>query len=138
MTRSVDDRTQVQLVTLRTEAELLKSWMAHRDAVALRRRQGPLEALEHRHRLLDREVPRLELEVARLEKTLGRSPPGATSAFASGLLRGLLFALAAGAWIVGVTTLTREAHVHDPARVVAVVLTVVVVVLVRMSQEARS
>ena len=64
----VDDRTQVQLVSLKTEAQLLKVWMARRADVAQRRRDGPVNALRHRVSLLGREVPRLEHEVAALEK----------------------------------------------------------------------
>lgn len=138
MTRGVDDRTQVQVVTLRTEAELLKSWMAHREAVAQRRREGPLEALRHRHRLLEREVPRLELEVSRLEKALARPAPGAGAAFLTGVVRGGLLALAAAAWIVGVVALSPDAHVHDPARLAAVVSTVTLVIVARLSGEAPS
>lgn len=138
MTRGVDDRTQVQAVTLRTEAELLKSWVARRDAVAQRRREGPLEALKHRHHLLEREVPRLQLEVARLEKALTRPQAGATGVIAGGALRGLVLALAAMAWVVGVATMTPDAHVHDPLRIAAVVATVTLVVIVRIGHEARS
>lgn len=138
MTRGVDDRTQVQAVTLRTEAELLKSWMAHREAVAQRRREGPLEALAHRQQLLTRDVSRLELDVARLERMMSRPMPAGARAFAAGVLRGLLLAVAAVAWVVGLATLTPDAQVHDAARVAAVVVSVVLVVVLRMHQEARS
>lgn len=138
MTRGEDDRTQVQAVTLRTEAELLRSWMAKRDAVAEQRRQGPLEALRHRHGLLEREVPRLELDVTRLEKRLAKPLPGVASVFLTGLLTGLLLALGAMVWVVAVAVLTPGAHVDSPSRVAAIVATVALVVVVRVSQEARS
>lgn len=138
MTRGVDDRTQVQAVTLRAEAELLKSWMAHRDAAAQRRRDGPLAAVMHRLQLLEREVPRLELEVASLEKEQTKPPPGLRLSFASGLLRGALLTLAALVWVVGVVTLEPTAHVDAPVRVAAVLGAVVSIILARVAQEARS
>lgn len=125
-------------MTLRTEAELLKAWMAEREAVAQRRREGPLQALQHRHQLLQRDVSRLELEVVRLEKLLARPAPGGGRAWVLGLLRGGLLALAATAWMVGLATLTPEAQVHDASRVAAVVASVVLVVLIRLHQESKS
>lgn len=138
MTRGVDDRTQVQAVTLRAEAEFLKSWMAHRDAAAQRRRDGPLAAVMHRLQLLEREVPRLELEVASLEKEQTKPPAGLRLSFASGLLRGAVLTLAALVWVVGVVTLAPTAHVDAPVRVGAVLGAVVSIILARIAQEARS
>lgn len=137
MTRGVDDRTQVQRVTLRAEAERLKSWMARRDAAAERRREGPLAAVMHRLELLEREVPRLEAEVASLEKERA-SPPGLRLSFASGLLRGALLTLAALVWVVGVVALDPTAHVDAPVRVMAVLGAVVSIIVSRVAQEARS
>jgi hypothetical protein len=138
MTRGVDDRTQVQAVTLRTEAELLKTWMARREAEAQRRREGPLEALRHRQQLLEREVPRLELEVASLERHQAKPLPGVGAAFTKGVTRGLILMAAVVAWVVGVIALKPDARVDDPVRVAAVVAAVVLVVVARVSQEARS
>lgn len=72
--------------------------MAHRDAADQRRRDGPLAAVMHRLRLLEREVPRLELEVASLEKQQAKPLPGLGVSFSSGLLRGVVLTLAALAW----------------------------------------
>lgn len=137
MTRGVDDRTQVQAVTLRAEAELLKSWLAHRDAAAQRRRDGPVAAVRHRLQLLEREVPRLEVEVASLEKQQAKPPPGLRVSFASGVLRGVGLTFAALVWVVGVVTLDPTAHVDAPVRVFAVLGAVVSVILSRVTQEAR-
>ncbi len=134
----MDDRTQVQAVTLRAEAELLKSWVAHRDAAAQRRRDGPLAAVRHRLQLLERAVPRLELEVASLEKQQAKPPPGLRLSFVSGLLRGVGLTFAALVWVVGVVALDPTAHVDAPVRVVAVLGAVVSIILARVAREARS
>lgn len=132
MPRGVDDRTQVQLVTLKTEAQLLKTWMARRDDVAQRRREGPITALKHRLGLLQREVPRLELEVAALERELskGRAPAGVLT-FAWALLKGALVPLLLLAWVVGVVTLTPNARADDPVRLASMLGLVVVFALSR-------
>lgn len=117
---------------------MLKSWVAHRDAAAQRRRHGPLAAVRHRLQLLERAVPRLELEVASLEKQQAKPPPGLRLSFASGLLRGVGLTLAALVWVVGVVALDPTAHVDAPVRVMAVLGAVVSIILARVAQEARS
>lgn len=133
MPTRVDDRTQVQLVSLKTEAQLLKSWMARRADVAQRRRDGPLTALKHRLGLLEREVPRLEVEVASLERRAARvgerHPP--VHAFVGGALRGVALAVAALAWTVGLATLTPGARADDPLRLAAMVLVVALAAVAR-------
>ena len=129
----VDDRTQVQLVSLKTEAQLLKAWMARRADVAQRRRDGPVNALRHRVSLLEREVPRLEHEVASLEKQaerLGRPHPP-VALVTVGALRGAALAVAALAWVVGLVALTPGARIDEPVRLAAMVLFVAVVALGR-------
>ncbi|MBL8936586.1 MAG: hypothetical protein JNM69_18655 [Archangium sp.] len=111
--------------------------MARRDAAAERRREGPLAAVMHRLELLEREVPRLEVEVASLEKQRA-SPPGLRQSFASGLLRGALLTFAALVWVVGVVTLDPTAHVDAPVRVLAMLGAVVSITVSRVVQETRS
>lgn len=139
MPRGVDDRTQVLWVTLKTEAQLLKSWMARREDVAQRRREGPLEALRYRLQLLEREVPRLGVEVAALEKELQRrGQHRAPVAFAGGVVRGALLIAAAVLWVVGVVTLTPNARLDDPLRLAAMLSIIALVALGRVAQEKRS
>lgn len=133
MPTRVDDRTQVQVVSLKTEAQLLRSWMARRADVAQRRRDGPLTALRHRVGLLEREVPRLEVEVASLERRAARAGRHAPTAlvFVGASLRGVGLALAALAWTVGLVTLTPGARPDDPLRLAAMVMVVALVALAR-------
>jgi hypothetical protein len=138
MPKGVDDRTQVQLVTLRTEAQLLKTWMARRDEVAQRRREGPLEALRHRLNLLQKEVPRLELEVASLEKELGRSsrPAGAADLLGS-MFKGIVVSLLGLVWVAAVATLTPNARADDPLRLAAMLSIVLLVALGRVTSSTH-
>ncbi|MFO0595907.1 MAG: hypothetical protein U0228_11395 [Myxococcaceae bacterium] len=137
MRRSVDDRTQVQVVTLRTEAQLLKTWMARREGAAQRRRDGPIDALKHRLALLQKETPRLELETATLEKELGRaSQPIGAGALIGGVVRGALLVAAAALWVAGVVTLTPDARADDPLRLAAMLSIVVLVALGRVTSKA--
>lgn len=94
--------------------------------------------MRHRLQLLEREVPRLELEVAALEKQQTKPPPGLRLSFGSGLLRGAGLTVAALVWVVGVVTLDPTAHVDAPVRVFAVLGAVVSIILSRVTQEARS
>ncbi len=114
------------MVSLKTEAQLLKTWMARRADVAQRRRDGPVQALRHRRALLERELPRLELEVAHLEKAVARAgvatPPVWTAV--RGLVRGGALAFAALLWVAGVVVMTPAARGDDPARLGAMVLLV--------------
>jgi len=135
----VDDRTQVQWVTLKTEAQLLKTWMARREDVAARRREGPLEALRYRLHLLEREVPRLEVEVTALERDLQRrGQVRSPFAFAGGVVRGALLVGAAVLWVAGVVTLTPDARADDPLRLAAMLSIIALVALGRVAQEKRS
>jgi hypothetical protein len=133
MPTRVDDRTQVQVVSLKTEAQLLRSWMARRADVAQRRRDGPVTALRHRVGLLEREVPRLEVEVASLARRAARAGRHAPSAlvFVGASLRGVGLVLAALAWTVGLVTLTPGARPDDPLRLAAMVMVVALVALAR-------
>lgn len=127
------------MVTLRTEAQLLKSWMARREDVAQRRREGPITALKHRLALLQREVPRLELEVASLEKELARSrkPTGALT-FIGALLEGALVPLLLLAWVAAVVTFTPDARAHDPSRLASMLAIVVVVAALSRAGSRKS
>ena len=133
MPMRVDDRTQVLLVSLKTEAQLLKAWMARRADVAQRRRDGPTEALRHRVTLLEKEVPRLEREVAGLEGAVvaHSQPRPPLRTWLSGLLRGVTLVFAAVLWVLGVVTTTPFARVDDPLRLAAMLGVVVVVALCR-------
>ncbi|MFT3711002.1 MAG: hypothetical protein QM817_25530 [Archangium sp.] len=124
-------------MTLRTEAQLLKTWMARREDVAQRRREGPLEALRHRHALLQKEVPRLELEVASLEKELNRAtrPTGALDVIGSAF-KGVLLAMLALLWVAAVATLTPNARADDPLRLAAMLSIVLLVALGRVTTNA--
>jgi len=131
MPSRVDDRTQVQLVSLKAEAQLLKEWMARRADVARRRREGPLQALRDRVAMLEREVPRLEREVLTLETQAERPPQSPIARLTSGALRGAGLGAAALTWVVGVTVLTPNAPAEDPLRLATMVLVVAVVALSR-------
>jgi hypothetical protein len=133
MPMRVDDRTQVLLVSLKTEAQLLKSWMARRADVAQRRRDGPTEALRHRVTLLEREVPRLEREVAGLEATVASQskPRPPLKSWLLGALRGAGLVGAALLWVLGVVSTTPFARVDDPLRLAAMLGVITVVALCR-------
>ncbi len=133
MPMRVDDRTQVQLVSLRTEAQLLKAWMARRADVAQRRREGPVQVVRHRLTLLERELPRLELEVAALERAVvkvGRPHPPVLTLL-GGLVCGGVLCLSALLWVAGVATMTPGARADDPLRLASMLLVVAVVALGR-------
>ncbi len=133
MPTHVDDRTQVLLVSLKTEAQLLKSWMARRADVAQRRRDGPSDALRYRIALLEKELPRLEREVAGLERSVGSHtrprPPLAT--WLSGFARGFGLVSAALLWVAGVAAVTPLSRLDDPLRLAAMLAVVAVVALCR-------
>lgn len=133
MPTRVDDRTQVQLVSLKTEAALLKAWMARRADVARSRREGPARAVEHRVCLLERELPRLERQVDALERavTSERRPRPPLASFVGGVFRGATVVVAALAWVVGVVTTTPLARADDPLRLAAMLGVIVVVALSR-------
>lgn len=129
----VDDRTQVLLVSLKTEAQLLKSWMERRADLAQRRRDGPTDALKHRIGLLEREVPRLEREVAGLEASLlaHAKPRPPLKTWLSGVARGAGLVAASLLWVIGVITTTPFSRVDDPLRLAAMLGVVAVVALCR-------
>ena len=129
----VDDRTQVLLVSLKTEAQLLKSWMERRADLAQRRRDGPTDALKHRIGLLEREVPRLEREVAGLEASLlsHAKPRPPLKTWLSGVARGAGLVTASLLWVIGVITTTPFSRVDDPLRLAAMLGVVAVVALCR-------
>ena len=133
MPTRVDDRTQVLLVSLKTEAQLLKAWIDRRADVAQRRRDGPTEALRHRVGLLEKEVPRLEREVAGLEASVVSlsTPRPPLRTWLSGLVRGAGLVAAALLWVVGVVAATPSAHFDDPLRLAAMLGVVAVVALCR-------
>jgi hypothetical protein len=135
MPTRVDDRTQVLLVSLRTEAQLLKAWIDRRADVAQRRREGPTAALRHRVGLLEKEVPRLEREVAGLEASVSAlaTPRPPARSWLSGFLRGAGLVTAALLWVAGVVAATPQAHFDDPLRVAAMLGVVAVVGLCRRS-----
>lgn len=133
MPTRVDDRTQVLLVSLKTEAQLLKAWIERRAELAQRRRDGPAEALRHRVGLLEKEVPRLEREVAGLEgtvKTLSTPRPPAAS-WLSGFVRGAGLVMAALLWVAGLIAATPGARPDDPLRLAAMLSVIAVVALCR-------
>ncbi len=131
MPSGVDDRTQVQLVSLKAAAQLLKEWMARRADVARRRREGPLQALRERVAMVERELPRLEREVLTLEKDSMRRAPPPLSLVMMGAVRGAGLALAAMTWVVGLAVLTPVAPAEHPLRLAAMLLVVAVVALSR-------
>lgn len=133
MPTRVDDRTQVLLVSLKTEAALLKAWMARRADVARSRREGPTRAVEHRLTLLERELPRLEREVDALERAVAsaRRPRPPLASFVGGSIRGGLVVAAGLAWVVGVVTATPLSRSDDPLRLAAMLGVIVVVALCR-------
>lgn len=131
MPSGVDDRTQVQLVSLKAEAQLLKEWMARRADVARRRREGPVQALRERVAMVERELPRLAREVETLEKDAVRRPQQPLALVVMGAFRGAGLGLAAMTWVVGLTALTPGAPAEHPLRLVAMLLVVAVVALSR-------
>lgn len=120
MTPGVDDRTQVLRVSLKTEAALLRSWLARRDELALRRREAPLVARRYRRDLLSRDVGRLEREISALE----RQPRafGTATTLALGGVRGVLLAAAGLTWVTGVSLATPTARFDDPFRLAAMLV----------------
>lgn len=133
MPTRVDDRTQVLLVSLKTEAQLLKAWIERRAELAQRRRDGPAEALRHRVGLLEKEVPRLEREVAGLEGTVRSlsTPRPPARSWISGFVRGAGLVMAALLWMVGVVAATPHARTDDPLRLAAMLSVIAVVALCR-------
>lgn len=133
MPTRVDDRTQVLLVSLKTEARLLETWLAQRTRVAQRRTDGPKQALTHRLGLLERNVPRLAAEVAELEREHARRhrPEVPLAATMRGLGRAVLLSLAAAGFVVSLATLTPGAPVEDPLRLLAGLAALLVITLAR-------
>jgi hypothetical protein len=133
MPMRVDDRTQVLLVSLKTEAQLLKAWMARRADVAQRRRDGPTDALRHRVALLEKELPRLEREVAGLEGSVAShaTPRPPLRTWLSGVLRGAGLVTAGLLWVIGVVSTTPFSRVDDPLRLAAMLGVIAVVALCR-------
>ena len=131
MPSGVDDRTQVQLVSLKAEAQLLKEWMVRRADVARRRREGPVQVLRERVAMVERELPRLEAEVVALEKAAARRPQPPLVLVMMGALRGAGLGVAALAWVGGLTVLTPGAPAEHPLRLAAMLLVVAVVALSR-------
>lgn len=131
MPSGVDDRTQVQLVSLKAEAQLLKEWMARRADVARRRREGPLQVLRERVAMLDRELPRLEGEVQVLEQDAVRPPRPPLVLVMMGAVRGAGLCVAAMTWVVGLAVLTPGAPAEHPLRLAAMLFVVAVVALSR-------
>lgn len=133
MPTRVDDRTQVLLVSLKTEAQLLKAWIERRAELARRRRDGPAEALRHRVGLLEKEVPRLEREVASLEGTVRSlsTPRPPARDWISGFVRGAGLVMAALLWVVGLLAATPDARPDDPLRLAAMLGVIAVVALCR-------
>ena len=120
MTPGVDDRTQVLRVSLKTEAALLRSWLARRDELALHRREAPLVARRYRRDLLSRDVGRLEQEISALE----RQPRtfGSTAAMVLGGVRGVLLSATGLTWVTGVSLATPSGRFDDPIRLVAMLV----------------
>ncbi|MDP3500942.1 MAG: hypothetical protein Q8S33_11435 [Myxococcales bacterium] len=131
MPSGVDDRTQVQLVSLKAEAQVLKEWMARRADVARRRREGPVQVLRERVAMVERELPRLEGEVLTLEKDTVRPPRPPLALVMMGAVRGAGLGVAAMSWVVGLTVLMRGAPAEHPLRLTAMLLVVAVVALSR-------
>lgn len=120
MTPGVDDRTQVLRVSLKTEAALLRSWLARRDELALHRREAPVVARRYRRELLSRDVGRLEQEILALE----RQPRtfGSTTAMVLGGMRGVLLSATGLTWVMGVSLATPSGRFDDPIRLVAMLV----------------
>lgn len=133
MPTRVDDRTQVLMVSLKTEARLLEAWLAQRSRVSQRRTEGPKAALAHRVGLLERSVPRLASEVEALEREHGRRhrPEVPLAAGAQGFGRALLLGVATVGFVVSVAQLTPGARVEDPLRLLAGLAALLVVALAR-------
>ncbi len=133
MPTRVDDRTQVLLISLKTEARLLEAWLAQRARVSQRRSDGPRAALEYRRGLLERNVPRLEAEVAALRKEQARRhrPELPLASLLLGFGRAALTGASAAGFVVGLAALTPGAQLDDPLRLLAALAAVLVVVLAR-------
>ncbi|PZR06940.1 MAG: hypothetical protein DI536_29155 [Archangium gephyra] len=125
MTPGVDDRTQVLRVSLKTEAALLRSWLARRDELALRRREAPLVARRYRRELLSRDVSRLEREISALERQ-PRTFGSATSVVLGGV-RGVLLSAAGLTWVTGLSLATPSGRFDDPLRLVAMLVVPLVI-----------
>src|SRR4051812_32067135 len=133
MPMRVDDRTQVLLVSLKTEAQLLKAWIDRRAELAQKRRDGPTEALRHRVGLLEREVPRLEREVTSLEGTVRSlsTPRPPVMSWLSGFVRGAGLMVASLLWVMGLLAATPDARPDDPLRLAGMLAVIAVVALCR-------
>ena len=120
MTPGVDDRTQVLRVSLKTEAALLRSWLARRDELALKRREAPLVARRYRRDLLSRDVGRLEREISALQ----RQPRtfGDVTSMVLGGIRGVVLSVAGLTWVMGVSLATPSGRSDDPIRLVAMLV----------------
>ncbi|MGV3625941.1 MAG: hypothetical protein ACO1OB_34345 [Archangium sp.] len=104
-------------MSLKTEAALLRSWLARRDELATQRREAPLVARRHRRNLLERDVTRLEQEIISLERAPRRHP--GRRWLLAGAGRGLLLSAAALAWVMGVSMATPSGRFDDPFRIVS-------------------
>lgn len=133
MPTRVDDRTQVLLVSLKTEARLLEAWLAQRSRVSQRRAEGPKVALQQRLALLERNVPRVASEVEALEHEHRRRhrPEVPLAATARGVGRAGLLGVAAAGFVVSLAQLTPGARVEDPLRLLAGLAALLVVALAR-------
>ncbi len=133
MPTRVDDRTQVLLVSLKTEAQLLKSWMARRAEVAQRRREGPADALRHRIALLEKELPRLEREVTGLERAVSShaKPRPPLTSWLAGFARGVGLVAASVLFVIGMAAVTASPHLDDPLRLATMLSVIAVVGLCR-------
>ncbi len=130
MTTRVDDRTQVQRVSLKAEAKLLETWLERRKQLEHSRRDGPVVAMAHRVALLEREIHRLEAEVEALSRPRPRSFP-LVRALVAGSVRGALVALGLAAWVVATALLTPMARGDDPLRLASVFTVVGVLAFAR-------
>jgi hypothetical protein len=130
MTTRVDDRTQVQRVSLKAEAKLLETWLKRREQLERTRRDGPTAALAHRVALLEREVPRLSAEVEALSRPAPRRR-SLVGALLVGTARGALFTLGLAAWVAGTALLTPGAKNNDPLRLASVFAMVGVIAFAR-------
>lgn len=125
MKPGVEDRTQVLKVSLRTEAALLRSWLARRDEMALRRREAPSLARQHRRGLLERDVVRLEKEISTLE----RQPRtrSSTVSVVLGAIRGVLLSVTGLTWVTGVSMATPLGRFDDPLRLASMLIIPIVI-----------
>ena len=136
MPTHVDDRTQVLLVSLKTEAQLLKSWMARRADVAQRRRDGPADALRHRIALLEKELPRLAREVAGQERSVNShaKPRPPLRSWLGGFARGVGLIVSAALFVVSMVAVTASSRIDDPLRLATMLSVIAVVALCRRSR----